>query len=498
MASTLNAPENRRIRRCVLDTVKRTIADYKMVASGNAILVGVSGGPDSMALLHILQHLAPEYGLRLAVAHLNHGLRKEADDEAEFVATTSAGLGLACHIKKEDVSRFRHRRRLSLEEAARLRRYAFYDDVATRHHFDKIALGHQADDNAELVLMFLFRGSGPVGFAGIPPVRADRIIRPLIRLSRRDILDYLKAVGLAYVTDRTNRDMRFMRNRIRGHLVPLLRRFYNPKISEALNRLADIQREEQAWIDEIADALYRDARLSDDAHRRLLSIAQLVRQPKAAQRRIIRKAIIEIKGDLRRISFAHVRAAVGLLSVDRQDGRLDLPDGIVLERIGNTLRVSKKSGPARPKPDAVEEIYPAAFCYGVKKPDEAAVIVTVAEIDCRVIFSTVAAGASVNLRQAGQQVAFFDIDSLIFPLTLRNVRAGDCFRPFGLQGSQKIKKYFIDHKVPREKRRACPVLLSGGRIIWLMGHRVADDCRVSPATREILRAEITCLTGDRD
>ncbi|MGD8949521.1 MAG: tRNA lysidine(34) synthetase TilS [Desulfobacterales bacterium] len=498
MTSRHTAPEKSRIRRRVLDTVKRTIAEYEMVVSGTALLVGVSGGPDSVALLHILQHLAPEYGLRLAVAHLNHGLRKEADDEAEFVATISAGLGLACHIKKDDVSRYRHRHRLSLEEAARLRRYAFYDDVATRHHFDKIALGHQADDNAELVLMFLIRGSGPAGFAGIPPVRAERIIRPLIRLSRRDILDYLKAVGLAYVTDRTNRDMRFLRNRIRGHLVPLLRRSYNPKISEALNRLADIQREEQAWIKEIADTLYRDARLTDDAHRRHLSIAQLVRQPKAAQRRIIRKAIIDIKGDLRRISFAHVGAAVDLLSVDRRDGMLDLPDGIVLERIGNVLRVSKRSGPARPKPGAVEEIYPVTYCYGVKKPNEVAVILTVEEIDYQVTFSTVAAGASANLRQTGQQVAFFDIDSLIFPLTLRNVRAGDRFRPFGLQGTQKIKKYFIDHKVPKEKRRACPVLLSGGCIIWLVGHRMAEDCRVTPATREILRAEITCLTGDRD
>jgi tRNA(Ile)-lysidine synthase len=170
----------------------------------------------------------------------------------------------------------------------------------------------------------------------------------------------------------------------------------------------------------------------------------------------------------------------------------------VLERIGNVLRVSKRSGPARPKPGAVEEIYPVTYCYGVKKPNEVAVIVTVEEIDYQVTFSTVAAGASANLRQTGQQVAFFDIDSLIFPLTLRNVRAGDRFRPFGLQGTQKIKKYFIDHKVPKEKRRACPVLLSGGCIIWLVGHRMAEDCRVTPATREILRAEITCLTGDRD
>ena len=498
MTSTHNAPENSHIRRRILETVKRTIAEYEMVVSGAAILVGVSGGPDSVALLHILQHLAPEYGLRLAVAHLNHGLRKEADDEAEFVATLSAGFGLVCYSKKEDVSRYRHRNRLSLEEAARIRRYAFYDDIATRHHFDKVALGHQADDNAELVLMFMIRGSGPVGFAGIPPVRADRIIRPLIRLPRRDILGYLKTVGLAYVTDHSNRDMRFMRNRIRCHLLPLLRGSYNPKISDALNRLADIQREEQDWIEGIADTLYREVRLTDDANRLHLSISQLVRQPEAAQRRIIRKAIGEIKGDLRRISFSHVRAAVDLLSVDRTDGMLDLPDGIILERMGNLLRVSERSGPARPKPGAVEEIFPFTFCYGVNKPDEAAVIVMVEEIDCRVIFSTVAAGASENLRQAGQQVAFFDMNSLIFPLTLRNVRAGDRFRPFGLKGTQKIMKYFIDHKVPKKKRRACPVLLSGGCIIWLVGHRSADDCRVTPVTREILRAEIACLAGDRD
>jgi tRNA(Ile)-lysidine synthase len=498
MASTHNALENSRFRRRVLETVKRTIAEHEMVVSGAAVLVGVSGGPDSVALLHILQHLAPEYGLRLAVAHLNHGLRKEADDEAEFVATLALNFGLACYIKKEDVSRFRRRHRLSLEEAARMRRYAFYNDLANRHRFDKIALGHQADDNAELVLMFMIRGSGPVGFAGIPPVRADRIIRPLIRLPRPDILDYLKSVDLAYTTDRSNRDMRFMRNRIRSHLVPLLRRTYNPKISEALNRLADIQREEQAWIDGIADRLYREVRLTNDANRLHMSIAHLVRQPKAAQRRIIRKAIADIKGDLRRISFSHVTAAVDLLSDDRPDGMLDLPDGIMLVRNGNVLRVSKRSGPARLKPDAVGEIYPLTFCYSVKKPDKVAVIVTVEEIECRVIFSAVAADASENLRQAGQQVAFFDMKSLSFPLTLRNVRAGDRFRPFGLMGTQKIKKYFIDHKVPREKRWACPVLLSGGRIIWLMGHRLADDYRVTPATREILRVEIACLTGDRD
>ncbi len=499
MVSTHNTHANSLIRRRVIAGVKRTITDYDMVFFGTAVLVGVSGGPDSIALLHILQHLAPEYGLRLAVAHLNHGLRREADDEAEFVATFSSGLGLACHIKKEDVSGYRRRYRLSLEEAARQVRYAFYDDTAARHRFDKIALGHQADDNAELVLMFLIRGSGPVGFAGIPPVRAGRIIRPLIRLSRRDILDYLKAVGLAHVADRSNCDNRFMRNRIRNRLMPLLRRSYNPRVSEALNRLADIQRDEQVWIEGIVDALYHDARLSADAHPLELSTARLVRYPKAAQRRILRKAINEVKGDLRRIAFDHVRAAIELITeADRRDGRLDLPDGIVLERLGDVLRISRSSGPVRPKKGAVEAVCRLSFGYRVQKPHAEAVIVTVAEIDRRVVFATLAPGTIANLRQAGQRVAFFDMNSLKFPLMLRNVRAGDRFRPFGMRGSQMLKKYLVDHKVPRQERRTCAVLLSGECIIWLIGYRTADDCRVTSATRQILRVEMTCLECDRD
>ncbi|MFZ1198721.1 MAG: tRNA lysidine(34) synthetase TilS [Desulfobacterales bacterium] len=498
MTPAQHAPANRSIRRRILATVRRTLADYEMAGSGAAVLVGVSGGPDSVALLHILHGLAPQYGWRLAVAHVNHDLRPEADDDAGFVAALAGGLKLDCHVVKKDVAGFAARQRLSLEEAGRTLRYGFFEDVAARHGFDRIALGHQADDNAELVLMFILRGSGSLGVAGIPPVRANRIIRPLIRLARRDVLDYLAATGLAYVTDGSNRDSRFMRNRIRTRLMPLLRDSFNPKVGAALNRLAEIQRQEHYWIEEVAEALYRDARLPAPAGTLRFSIPRLARHPVAAQRRILRMAIANIKGDLQRISFAHLEAAIDLLAANRRDGRLTLPDGIVAVRSADSLSISISHAPARQKSVAEAQIPPIFFCHAVGRPREEPVIVTIAETGCRVIFSTVSAGAAACYRQAGQRVAFFDINRLSFPLTLRSIGAGDRFRPFGLRGSQKISKYLIDHKVPREKRPACPVLLSEGRIIWLVGHRTANDCGLTSATRDILRAEITCLPVDRD
>ncbi len=487
-----------RIGRRVLATVRRTIAEYEMAAPGAAVLVGVSGGPDSVALLHVLLCLAPEYGWRLAVAHLNHGLRPAADDDAGFVAALAAKLKLDCHLQKKDVAGFCARRRLSLEEAGRLARYAFFEDVAVRHGFDKIALGHQADDNAELVLMFILRGSGSLGLAGIPPVRAKRIIRPLIRLSRREILEVLEAAALAFVTDRSNRDSRFMRNRIRNQLMPRLRDSCNPRVSAALNRLAEIQRQEHLWIEEVADALYRDARLPAPAGTLRLSLSRLARHPVAAQRRILRKAIGDIKGDLRRISFAHVKSATDLLAPGRRRGRLTLPQGLVVERSADIVKISLSDAPARPKPGVGADGRPASFYHIVGKPGAEPVTVAIAETGCRIVFSTVSVQAAVDCRQAGQGVAFFDMNRLSFPLTLRSIRAGDRFRPFGLRGSQKISKYFVDHKVPREKRPTCPVLLSRGRIIWLVGHRTADDCGLTPGTQDVVRAEITCLAGDRD
>ncbi|MBW2539729.1 MAG: tRNA lysidine(34) synthetase TilS, partial [Deltaproteobacteria bacterium] len=191
--------------------------------------------------------------------------------------------------------------------------YSFFDEIVKKNRFDKIALGHHCDDNAELILMYLFRGTGPLGISGIPPVRDRRIVRPLIKITRPEIIKFLAEKRLTYVSDQSNTDTRYLRNRIRHQLMPLLKQHYNPKIAESLNRLASITQSEEEWIEEIINPMFENSVLALQNSKIILSIAELAEMHSAAQKRIIRRAIVRIKGDLKRITLAHLDAIMNLL-----------------------------------------------------------------------------------------------------------------------------------------------------------------------------------------
>jgi tRNA(Ile)-lysidine synthase len=495
MSPTAHRPPNKEIGRRVLDSARKTITEFDMICPGDTVLIGVSGGPDSVALLNVMNQLVPELSLKLAAAHLNHGLRKEAAEEAAFVASICDSLGLTCHIGKEDVNRHRRRHKLSVEEAGRKLRYAFYKSLVTVHGYDKIALGHHADDNAELILMFMLRGCGPAGFSGIPPIRDGIIIRPLIRLTRKDILSYLEATELRSLSDRSNQDNRFLRNRIRNKLIPHLQKYYNPQIVPALNRLSDILREESTWMTGVTASHYNDVQRPEGKGQCQLSAVKLMRLPKAARRRVIRMAISEVKGDLRRITFAHVEAILRLIESKRQRPVVALPGGLAVRRIDENLCIFAGDQQKGTRAGAFGERRSPSFLYRVERPQPPRylpVVVHIEEIGWRITFALTKVADLASVRRTGQGAALFDMSSLNFPLILRNAQPGDRFTPYGLQGSQKVKKYFIDHKVPRERRWECPVLVSGDRIAWLVGHRIADGCKVTPNTGWVLRAELAC------
>jgi tRNA(Ile)-lysidine synthase len=230
MSTKHNDFVNSHLVKRILRAVDRTLRTHCMLQNADAVLVAVSGGADSVALLHILLELAPKYSLRMAIAHLNHGLRqKESDRDEAFVASLAKQLELPFYVGREDVRGYRQRHRLSIEDAARQVRYRFYNSVAVNYGYGKIALGHHGDDNAELILMNLLRGSGPLGLSGISPVRDGKIVRPLINLRRSEIMDYVAAKNLDYVTDSSNWDLKFRRNKIRTRLIPQLKSGYNPK-----------------------------------------------------------------------------------------------------------------------------------------------------------------------------------------------------------------------------------------------------------------------------
>ena len=472
----------------LLRIVKQTVTTYGMLKPGDSVLVGVSGGPDSVALFHLLLTLAPHFSLRLGVAHLNHCLRQnDSDKDAEFVASLASKFNIPFFMHKADVRRYQLENKLSLEEAARRVRHTFLNKTAEKNRFNKIALGHHFDDNAELVLMNLFRGSGPLGISGIPPIRDGKIIRPLIQSNRSEIIAFLDQNELKYTSDASNRDTRFLRNRVRHDLIPLLKTSYNPKISQSLNRLASIISSEEEWIENLIHPLFEKAAINIQDAQIALCVSILSQIHVAAQRRIIRKAISKIKGNLRRIGLTHIDAAINLVESGPVYGNVDLPDRIRIRRKGDILLFSKEKNTLR-NGDATsdrEEMF--AFEYRIEKPES----LFIKEIGAHIKFTEMSIENLPDLCGSGQHTGFFDRDVLSFPMVLRNFRQGDRFTPLGMTGTQKIKKFFIDKKVPRKERIKCPILLCREKIIWVAGYRIDESVKVTPTTKNVLNVELS-------
>ncbi len=483
-----DSPPNR-FRHRIRAAVEETIVAYDMLQAGDSVLVGVSGGADSVALLHLLVAASRTLPIRLGVVHLDHSLRHaESDRDAEFVACLALELGLPCYISKRDVRMVQKVQKIGLEAAARQVRYALFYSVADTHGYTKIATGHHQNDNAESILMDLFRGCGPRGISGIPPVRDGRIIRPLIGLSRSEIIGFLNEEGLAYRSDASNRDTRFLRNKIRHQLIPSLEATYNPRIVDTLNRLARIVGSEDAWFEDLIRPIFDAAVLPEMPDNLLaLSLVAIGRQHIVIQRRMIRKGIFQVKGDLNRITLSHIEAVVHLLAKGRAHSSLDLPDRIRVCLKEDCLVFSKEETPLRSASASHRWHERVAFFHQLSEPGA----VSLPEIEGHLVFSVLSSQQVPKPFPAGQGVGFLDMDRVGFPLTVRNVRRGDRFTPLGMSGSQKISTYFINHKIPRVQRATCPVVTDqNGTIIWVVGHRIDDGFRVSSSTRSVLKGEL--------
>ena len=471
----------------LLQTVEKTIATYGMLKPKDSVVIGVSGGPDSVALLHVLSLIVPRFSLKLGVAHLNHCLRSnDSDKDAQFVEVLAKRYDLPCHTHKKDVLKYQIENKLSLEEAARRVRYTFLNNVANTMQYNKIAVGHHSDDNAELILMNLFRGSGTQGLSGIPPVRDHKIIRPLIKLNRSEIIDFLSQNKLEYVSDASNTDTKYLRNRVRHDLIPLIKTAYNPKISETLNRLSSIIRSEEDWIGDVVHTFYDKTVLDVQENCIILSVSMLNRYHPALQRRIIRTTIEKIKGDLRRIRFVNINSVIGIIEKRSTYGKVDLPDRIRIQRDRDALHVFKERLRSCGVSEKDNHSDTFTFEYQIEKLGS----VFIREIGATIKFTEMRLKKVFDYRYTGQHTGFFDKDILRFPMIIRNFRPGDAFKPLGVGGTQKLKKFFIDKKVPRSERIKCPILLSRGKIIWVVGHRIDESVKVMPSTRNVLKVEL--------
>lgn len=318
------------IKKDFLSTLDATLREFHMIGQKDSILAAVSGGPDSMALLLSLLSLKEKHSLTIGIAHLNHMLRKEESlrDEA-FVREFARTRGLTFHVEQTDVSAHAKKHRLSIEEAGRNVRYAFFNRLADQHGYNRIALGHTRDDNVELVLMNLLRGAGPTGLSGIPPVRDNRYIRPLIRMPKRLIIDFLTLEKQTFMVDSSNTDTAYLRNRIRNNLIPHLQTEYNPEIAGALDRLSHILRQEEAFLEMETEKHFNRCLMDTDQPGSIMFSKPLLSElHPALLNRVLRKAIKAVKKNLNRICLAHINAIVDFCFHPSPGTSLDLPGQI--------------------------------------------------------------------------------------------------------------------------------------------------------------------------
>jgi len=340
--------DKKHIHGSFVQTIAKTISDFGMLENKDTILVAVSGGPDSVALVLSLLALKEKHTIKIGIAHLNHLLRGEESLRDETFAKALADrLELPFHSKQEDVKAHAKKHRLSIEEAGRELRYHFFKQVAKNHGYTKIATGHNKDDNAELVLMNLLRGAGPRGLSGIPPIREGRYIRPLIRVSKLQILDFLKLENQTYVFDSSNKDMLYLRNNIRYKLIPHLQSEYNPEIVDALDRLSNILRQEEKFWDSETQKAFQHCLIKTQETCLVFSKTKLANLHPALINRVFRKAIQKIKKNLKRISLAHINDIIEFCFNKHSGVSLDLPGQIRVYKNHDMIIIKKEEKPLR-------------------------------------------------------------------------------------------------------------------------------------------------------
>jgi len=437
------------------------------VQRGDRVVVAVSGGVDSMVLLHALVGLAPRRGLRMHVAHVHHGLRgRAADRDAALVSAEASRYGL--RVSVERLAAETRPRGASVQTWARAARYARLEAIRRRVRAEWILTAHNRNDQAETVLLNLLRGTGPRGLAGIPKTR-ERILRPLLAVSRTEIEGYAAKRGVTFREDRSNLSMAYRRNRIRHQLLPLLAREYNPQIVEALAALATQAREDDdALTSQVAVLAAQAVRVRDRAVG--VSVSCLRAASPAVARRLFQEAFRRAGAERHGLTRRHLAA---LIQLGCRGGRVPLPGGLQAWPSAKYVWLGPGARAKNAPPSEAQPVGPGVWPGVTLRPGRW-VRWDPGRCDVRV---RRVVGGSIRLdrRDACREVLSPTV--LEEPLRLRAWRAGDRFRPLGLRGRKKLQDFFVDAKIPREERGRVPVLVAGDRIAWVVGHRIADEFR---------------------
>ncbi len=444
-----------------------TINQYSLFDKGDTLVIACSGGADSASLLHLLNELKKDWELSLIVGHYNHKLRKEADEDHCFVRKLASNYSLPFYSESGDVKAFANENRMNLEEAGRRLRYGFLKRIAEENGNALIATGHTMTDQAETVLMRIFRGTGSLGLGGIQPKTEGGIVRPLLLVKRTEVLEYIEKKGLEYRVDESNFNTDFLRNRIRHRLIPYLENNYSPSITDTLSRLALIVQDEESFLKEISrqKSALAYVWLKDQYW---LDMDFLRTLPTALQKRTVREYLSGIRGDLRGISYNDIYTILHL----KRGKEFRLEKGLVFKNRSGLLGVQKD-------PQDVKYRYKWTGDSPLKIRET----------------GTTVKGQRVDKKMDSRDFnnkkrAFVDRSRLKFPLVVRNRRRGDRYVPLGSPGSQKIKEMMRARRIPGADRERYPVFVSGDEIVWIQGFPVSEKYKVRDTTKTIFKIEV--------
>lgn len=467
----------------LVEHVLRTAEENSLWNPHDTIIVAVSGGPDSVALLHVMHEISSKHTpLNLICAHIHHGLRIESDHEAVMVQRMAEGLGIPFVMEAIDVPAFMKESGKGMEEAARVKRYEFLMRTATEHGSRSIALAHHADDQAETVLLHLLRGSGPSGLVGMKLKRTIKnmeLIRPLLRIYKTDLMDVCETEKFQYVIDQSNLETKHRRNAIRLDILPYLGQ-YNGQITQSLNQLSSVMTAEDEYVELAAEEKFLELVQRSDG-RFTFGVPSFLGLHVALQRRLIKLILNYMSVDSEIIDYNKVESLREAItnSLTTTWSR-DLGGGYVCIREYNVVTLQPKSK---------SHMQRLSYTYQVSRAISEHMVSEIGKV------LKVSIGSRIEMSwskmEVGQYEAMFDADQIVFPLTVRCRQDGDTIKVMGLNGSKKVKDIFIDDKIPPSLRTQIPMILDGNNvIIWIPGIRRSNHAPIHHKTTSVLHLSL--------
>ena len=458
----------------VINTIEKNLMFHK----GDIVIVAVSGGPDSICLLHLLNDLSKELDLKLIVAHVNHCLRgQEADKDQEFVHNFCEDFKIECYSKRIDINKIAKVDNISSETAGRNARYEYFNELKNKLKANKIALAHNANDQAETVLMRIIRGTGLEGLGGIKPVRDGIFVRPLINITRNQIEEYCTNNNINPRIDKTNLESIYTRNKIRLELIPYIEKNFNSDIINGLIRLGDIAKRDNDFIEKQVDFSYK--RYCNRKQGKVIIKSEAFNEDEAILSRLIRRTFQQINGNLYNFEKVHI---YDIINIQKQGTgkEVTLPGGINAINDYGDIIITKE--------DKFLELEKYEFCLHINEENR------IQYIGKNITLKLLENEKKINFMNK-PNIRNFDFDKIRGNIVIRNKRDGDKFVPFGMKGTKKLKDLFIDLKVKKRERSSIPLICFGEDIAWIVGYRVSEKFKITEDTKSILqiKLESECL-----